>query len=98
MNDDAGRPVSRRSVLAGAASASAFLVVPRHVLGGPGHTAPSDRINLACVGAGGQAAEDIALLEAAGARIAFGRRREGAGDLREVPPGAPLPRLQGDAR
>jgi predicted dehydrogenase len=47
------------------------MVVPRHVLGGAGFTAPSDQLNLACVGAGGQAAEDIDLLEKAGARIAF---------------------------
>jgi predicted dehydrogenase len=31
-----------------------FLIVPRSVLGGPGQTPPSDRVNLACVGMGRQ--------------------------------------------
>jgi predicted dehydrogenase len=63
--------ISRRSLLAGAGSAGAFMIVPRHVLGGAGQTAPSDRLNVACVGAGGQAAWDIDELEKAGAHIAF---------------------------
>jgi predicted dehydrogenase len=36
------------------ASAGAFLIVPRHVLGGQGQTPPSDRVNLACIGMGRQ--------------------------------------------
>lgn len=40
---------SRRQVLAGAAA----LVVPRRVLGGRGHVAPSDRLVIAGVGVGG---------------------------------------------
>ena len=63
--------VSRRHFLANAAAGGSFIIVPRHVLGGPGQTAPSDKINVACVGAGGQAAEDIGHLKEAGARIAF---------------------------
>ena len=47
------------------------MIVPRHVLGGRGQTAPSDKINVACVGAGGQAAWDIDQLQKAGAHIAF---------------------------
>lgn len=35
-------------------AASSFLIVPRHVLGGQGHTAPSDRVNLASIGMGRQ--------------------------------------------
>jgi predicted dehydrogenase len=42
--------ISRREF----AAASAFLLVPRHVLGRKGYTPPSDRINLACVGMGRQ--------------------------------------------
>jgi predicted dehydrogenase len=34
------------------------MVVPRHVLGGKGFTAPSDRLNIAIVGAGGQGTEN----------------------------------------
>ena len=35
-------------------TASAFIIVPRHVLGGPGYVPPSDRITLAAVGMGHQ--------------------------------------------
>ncbi|MEX0821942.1 MAG: Gfo/Idh/MocA family oxidoreductase [Rhodothermales bacterium] len=49
---------SRRSFLgtlgkAGVAVAAAPSIVPRHVLGGPGYRAPSDTVNVACVGVGG---------------------------------------------
>jgi predicted dehydrogenase len=63
--------ISRRQLLSGAAGAGVFMMVPRHVLGGARQTAPSDRINIACVGAGGQAAWDIDQLEKAGAHIAY---------------------------
>ncbi len=33
---------------------AAATIVPRHVLGGPGHVAPSDRVHVALVGAGGR--------------------------------------------
>ena len=39
--------------------ASSFFLVPRHVLGGVGFTAPSDQLNLAAIGAGGKGASDI---------------------------------------
>jgi predicted dehydrogenase len=62
-SDGQGRGLTRRTVLRGAAAAAAFAIVPRHVLGGPGTTPPSGRLNLACVGAGGRAADDIAELK-----------------------------------
>ncbi len=34
------------------------MIVPRHVLGGPGQQAPSDTLNVAIVGAGGMGAEN----------------------------------------
>lgn len=37
-----------------AAVTTAFTIVPRHVLGGIGNTAPSKKINLACIGVGDQ--------------------------------------------
>ncbi|MGH9489127.1 MAG: Gfo/Idh/MocA family oxidoreductase [Terriglobales bacterium] len=37
-----------------AASATAFTILPRHVLGGPGHVAPSDQVTLASIGTGAQ--------------------------------------------
>src|SRR5512134_1394398 len=46
---------SRRQFLATAASAAAATtIVPRHVLGGPGFVAPSDKVNVAVIGVGGQ--------------------------------------------
>jgi predicted dehydrogenase len=46
--------ISRRDFVRGAASAAAVTILPRHVLGGVGHVAPSDRIHIACVGVGAQ--------------------------------------------
>ncbi len=44
--------MKRRDFLA--LSGGSVLIVPRHVLGGPGYQAPSDRLNVAGVGAGGR--------------------------------------------
>ncbi len=47
--------ISRRSFLRQAgAAASAFAIVPRYVLGGPDHIPPSEKLNVAIIGAGGQ--------------------------------------------
>jgi predicted dehydrogenase len=46
------KKVSRRRFLGRAATAAAFTFVPRHVLGG--NTAPSEKINVAIIGTGGQ--------------------------------------------
>ncbi|KAA3614033.1 MAG: gfo/Idh/MocA family oxidoreductase [Calditrichaeota bacterium] len=52
--------MSRRNFLTtSAVAAAAFAVVPRHVLGGPGYVAPSDRINIACIGVQGKGHSDI---------------------------------------
>lgn len=45
--------------MAATAAASLFQIVPRHVLGGVGHTAPSDRLNIAGIGVGGMGASDL---------------------------------------
>ena len=50
----AKRAITRREFLGAAAAVTAFTIVPRHVLGGPGYTAPSDKLNVAGVGVGGQ--------------------------------------------
>jgi predicted dehydrogenase len=42
--------VSRRAFMGTAATAAAFTIVPRHVLGGTGFQAPSDTVNVAIVG------------------------------------------------
>src|SRR3954447_12405229 len=52
--------VSRRKFIAtGGAAATAFTIVPRHVLGGAGYVAPSEKITLACIGFGTQAIREI---------------------------------------
>jgi predicted dehydrogenase len=51
MDNDTFPSITRRTF---AASAAAFMIVPRHVLGGPGQVAPSDRVNLGVIGLGRQ--------------------------------------------
>ncbi len=64
---------SRRNFIkAGAIATAAFMIVPRHVLGGKGFLAPSDRLLVAGVGVGGKGQSDIAAFAASGkADIAF---------------------------
>jgi hypothetical protein len=52
---------NRREFL-GTAAAAAFSILPRHVLGGPGVVAPSDKINLACVGTGTEGLREMPVL------------------------------------
>ncbi len=55
-----GAKISRREFLGASATAAAgMMIVPRHVLGGPGITAPSDKLNIGCVGVGGKGTSDI---------------------------------------
>ncbi len=42
-----------------AAAGAAFHIVPRHVLGGRGYRAPSDKLNVACIGVGGMGGADV---------------------------------------
>lgn len=63
---------SRRDFVKKTAVASAFMIVPRHVLGGTGFLAPSDKLNVAGIGAGGKGQSDIAAFAESGkANIAF---------------------------
>jgi len=56
--------LSRRSfVKTGLAAGSLFTIVPRHVLGGHGQTAPSDKLNIAAIGIGGKGSSDLKNLE-----------------------------------
>jgi Oxidoreductase family, NAD-binding Rossmann fold/Oxidoreductase family, C-terminal alpha/beta domain len=53
-------PLTRRKFLKNTATtAAAFTIVPRHVLGGPGYTAPSDTLNIAGIGVGGMGRENM---------------------------------------
>jgi len=55
-----------------AIAAAAFMIVPRHVLGGPGFLAPSDRLLVAGIGVGGKGQSDISGFANSGkADIAF---------------------------
>jgi len=59
-DDQKGKTISRRQFLNRSAVATAgLMIVPRHVLGGRGQTAPSDKLNIGCVGVGGKGTSDI---------------------------------------
>ncbi len=53
------KKLSRREFLSGTAAAAAFTIVPRYVLGGPGRTAPSEKLNIACIGVAGMGGGDV---------------------------------------
>jgi predicted dehydrogenase len=46
--------MQRRKFIATTATAAGFTIIPRHVIGGAGFIAPSDLLNLACIGTGTQ--------------------------------------------
>jgi len=56
-----GKGIDRRSFLRSTAAAgvAAFTIVPRHVLGGPGYTPPSEKLNIAGIGVGGRGTSDL---------------------------------------
>ncbi|MCF8266400.1 MAG: hypothetical protein K9I99_18030, partial [Melioribacteraceae bacterium] len=52
--------ISRRKFIGTTSlAATAFTIVPRHVLGGTGYKAPSDTLNIGCVGIDGKGKSDI---------------------------------------
>ncbi len=51
--------VSRRGFLRAGGMAAAVMIVRPHVLGGPAHTAPSDRVNVAIMGAGRRGRQNV---------------------------------------
>lgn len=62
--------ISRRKFVAGTTGvALGAMIVPRHVLGGTGYIAPSDKLNVAVIGCGGQGASDATELVAGGQNI-----------------------------
>lgn len=64
------RQSRRQFLLRSAMVAGAFTIVPRHVLGGARHVPPSEMINIAMVGVGGQGRTNArALMQQADARI-----------------------------
>lgn len=62
--------MSRRDFISTSALAGAgFMVVPRRVLGGSGYQAPSDTLNIACIGVGGMGANNTRALHELGENI-----------------------------
>src|SRR5256885_6341529 len=51
--------ISRRKFVRDVATGLSFTIVPAHVLGGRGRLAPSDKLNIACIGVGGMGANDV---------------------------------------
>lgn len=65
--------ISRRNFIKNSALTSAgFMIVPRHVLGGKGYIAPSDKLVIAGIGVGGKGQSDLSSFYNSGkAEIAF---------------------------
>jgi hypothetical protein len=57
MNDNSRRDFIKKTSLA----LGSFYIVPRHVLGGKGFIAPSDKLNILSIGAGGKGESDCLL-------------------------------------
>jgi hypothetical protein len=56
----ASKKINRREFIGSATAASlAFTIVPRHVVGGPGFIAPSDKVTLAYIGCGTQGLREM---------------------------------------
>jgi len=50
---------SRREFLRSSVGVAAFTFVPSHVFGGAGRQAPSDKLNIACIGVGGRGSASV---------------------------------------
>ena len=54
--------IDRRTLIGGAGLAASAMILPRSALGGAGYLAPSDRVNVAAIGAGGMGAANMSKL------------------------------------
>ena len=62
LPNETAKPARRKFIKNLAISATAFTIVPRHVLGGNGFIAPSDKVNIAVVGVGGRGKQNASQL------------------------------------
>jgi len=62
-SEQGGRLSRRRFMSTAAAATAAFTMVPRHVLGGPNNTPPSEKLNIAGVGIGGMGQNNVRACE-----------------------------------
>jgi hypothetical protein len=69
MNQSTSNPLfsspgglNRRAFLATAALASTITLIPRHVVGGPGQSPPSERVNVGGIGVGGMGGANLQAL------------------------------------
>ena len=81
------KKLTRRGFMGAAAGVAAFTVVPRSVLGGAGQTPPSEKVNIAGVGIGGQGGSDLRSLEKETNIVALCDvdLRQGAGSFKRWP-------------
>ncbi|MFB0554873.1 MAG: Gfo/Idh/MocA family protein [Phycisphaerae bacterium] len=54
-----GTKISRRAFINSAVAAATFTIVPRYVMGGKAFAAPSDKLNIACIGIGGRGGANL---------------------------------------
>jgi hypothetical protein len=59
MPSKKSKSLKRRTFIKNGIAASSLFIVPRHVLGGVGYTAPSDQLALAGIGVGGKGQSDL---------------------------------------
>ena len=60
MSNKKSQGMTRRKFIGNVTmTAAAFSIVPRNVLGGKGYTAPSDKLNIGIIGAGGKGRSDM---------------------------------------
>src|SRR5690606_25880374 len=62
VNSKANSFSRRDFIKASTLTAAGFMIVPRHVLGGNGFVAPSDKVNIGIIGAGGKGRQNTANL------------------------------------
>ena len=97
MNGKSG--FNRRQFLAGTAAATAFTIIPRHVLGAPGQPSANEKLNIAGVGVGGMGGNDIRQVPTENiVAICDVDAHKAAADGQAVSRGEDLQRLPRDAR